>query len=66
MGDAQGQAVGADQTPATVVQAGAGGEISSDRAFTLAAASLDNRGGPEIGAPRPTQGQAPAVLQGRG
>ncbi|WP_179255588.1 hypothetical protein, partial [Pseudomonas aeruginosa] len=29
---------------------GAGGEISSDRAFTLAAASLDNRGGRLIGA----------------
>ncbi|HGN2789262.1 TPA: DUF637 domain-containing protein [Pseudomonas aeruginosa] len=33
-----------------VVDNGAGGEISSDRAFTLAAASLDNRGGRLIGA----------------
>lgn len=32
------------------VDNGAGGEISSDRAFTLAAASLDNRGGRLIGA----------------
>ncbi|WP_303678044.1 two-partner secretion system putative hemagglutinin TpsA2 [Pseudomonas aeruginosa] len=32
------------------VDSGAGGEISSDRAFTLAAASLDNRGGRLIGA----------------
>ncbi|MCO3691886.1 filamentous hemagglutinin N-terminal domain-containing protein [Pseudomonas aeruginosa] len=32
------------------VDNGAGGEISSDRAFTLAAASLDNRGGGLIGA----------------
>ncbi|MDP5424180.1 DUF637 domain-containing protein [Pseudomonas aeruginosa] len=32
------------------VDNGAGGEISSDRAFTLAAASLDNRGGCLIGA----------------
>ncbi|MCO2356095.1 filamentous hemagglutinin N-terminal domain-containing protein [Pseudomonas aeruginosa] len=32
------------------VDNGGGGEISSDRAFTLAAASLDNRGGRLIGA----------------
>ncbi|MDP5927167.1 two-partner secretion system putative hemagglutinin TpsA2 [Pseudomonas aeruginosa] len=32
------------------VDNGAGGEISSDRVFTLAAASLDNRGGRLIGA----------------
>nr|HEJ2540053.1 two-partner secretion system putative hemagglutinin TpsA2 [Pseudomonas aeruginosa] len=32
------------------VDNGVGGEISSDRAFTLAAASLDNRGGRLIGA----------------
>ncbi|WP_400637588.1 two-partner secretion system putative hemagglutinin TpsA2 [Pseudomonas aeruginosa] len=32
------------------VDNGAGGEISSDRAFTLAATSLDNRGGRLIGA----------------
>ncbi|MGI1146251.1 DUF637 domain-containing protein [Pseudomonas aeruginosa] len=32
------------------VDNGAGGEISSDRAFTLAAASLDNRGGRLVGA----------------